>query len=221
MRFRMLVASTGLAAVLAVTGCSGGGGAKVATLGDGASSDSASSTSSDAKQSFQDAMVSYTSCMREHGIDMPDPTFKGTGSGGDEGGVVVMNGSASDGGEMGKGPGPDDAAFKQADEACKPILDEATKDLPRPSPEEQAKMRDEALAFAKCMREHGIDMPDPTFDENGGTSIQIAGGAGPDAGPDGAMEEASKACQPPGGGGPETAGGNGPVLGFNAGPVSS
>ena len=80
-------------------------------------------------------------------------------------------------------------------------------------------MRDEALAFAKCMREHGIDMPDPTFDENGGTSIEIAGGE-PGGGPDGAMEEASKACQPPGGG-PKTAGGSGPVLGFNAGPVSS
>jgi hypothetical protein len=225
MQLRMVVASTGLAAVLAVTGCSGGGGAKVATLGEGASSDSSSTTSSDAQQSFEDAMVAYTSCMRDHGVDLPDPTFKGTGSGGDGGGMVIANNSASDGGEAGKGPGPDDPAFRAADESCKPILDAATKDMPKPSPEEEAKMRDQALAFAKCMREHGVDMPDPTFDENGGASIQIAGGP-PDGsgkgsgGPDGALQAASEACQPAGGG-PVSAAGNGPVLGFNGGPVSS
>ena len=35
-------------------------------------------------------------------------------------------------------------------------------------------MRDEMLAFAKCMREHGIDMPDPTFDGDGRVAISAA-----------------------------------------------
>jgi hypothetical protein len=33
-----------------------------------------------------------------------------------------------------------------------------------PSEAEQARMRDEMLRFARCMREHGVDMPDPSPD---------------------------------------------------------
>jgi len=33
-----------------------------------------------------------------------------------------------------------------------------------PSEEHQARMRDEELLFARCMRAHGVDMPDPTPD---------------------------------------------------------
>jgi hypothetical protein len=204
MAFRTVVASAALVVVLAATGCSGGGGAKVATLANGA--DSSSSSGTGTKQSFQDAMVSYTGCMREHGVDLPDPTFA-DGSG--NGGFAIDTGSASGGASV---PKPDDASFRAADEACKPILDEAIKDMPKPSPEEQAKARDQALAFAKCMREHGVDMPDPTFDDTGATSIQIAGGP-PDngsqktGGPDAAFVEAAKACQTDGG-----------PAGFNASP---
>ena len=32
-------------------------------------------------------------------------------------------------------------------------------------PEREAEMREELLAFSECMREHGIDMPDPVFSE--------------------------------------------------------
>jgi hypothetical protein len=172
----------------------------VATLGGG--SDSSSSSSSASQQSFEDALVAYTKCMREHGVDMPDPQFSSNDDG--KGGFAVMGGpaNASDGGGL---TDPNGAAFKAADEACKPILDAATKDMPKPSPEELAKQRDQALAFAKCMRDHGVDMPDPTFDDNGAISIAIpsAGGGGPDpqkvTGPDQAFQDAAKACQQDGG----------------------
>jgi len=227
MAWRTVFASGGVAVMLAVTACSGGSGPKVATLGDGSesSSSSGSSDSSASKQSFEDALVEYTKCMREHGVDLPDPQFSADGDG--KGGFAIMGGTAtaSDGGG-GALPDPNGAAFKAADEACKPILDAVTKDLPKPSPEELAKMRDQALAFAKCMREHGIDMPDPTFDDSGGVSIQAgpppdgSGGAGTDdpksiAGPSQEFQDAAKACQTDGGpglvvngGGP--AGGSGP-----------
>ena len=56
---------------------------------------------------------------------------------------------------------------------------------------EQAKKQ--ALAFAKCMREHGIDMPDPEF-EGGGTVRSIAPGDGLDPN-DPQMQAAMKECQ--------------------------
>ena len=45
-------------------------------------------------------------------------------------------------------------------------------------PERLAEMREQMLEFAQCMRDHGIDMPDPTFDENGRIKIDMAPGEG-------------------------------------------
>jgi hypothetical protein len=158
------------AVALVAAGCGGGAGAAgVATLS-GHTSTTAVATadrtsSANNRQAFQDAMLNYARCMRDHGVDMPDPTFDSTGDG--NGAFKVAVGPA--------GPGnlKDSPAFNAAHTACQPILDKVQQDMPRPSPEEQAKMRDDALAMARCMRAHGIDMPDPTFDANGGVSIQI------------------------------------------------
>jgi hypothetical protein len=160
--FRKVVAGAMLAAVLAVSGCGGD------------SVDTSNGTSPDNEQSFEDAMVSYSACMREHGVDMPDPVFNG----GDETGggemtiAVPIGGSAAGDGPTG---GPDDSTFKAAAEACQPIMDAAQQDMPKLSAEDEAKMRDEALKFAQCMREHGVDMPDPTFDTAGTSSVIIKG----------------------------------------------
>src|SRR4029453_7054162 len=52
-----------------------------------------------------------------------------------------------------------------------------------------------ALKFAKCMREHGVDMPDPKKDANGGIKITADAGT-KSAGKDNAkMQAAQKACQ--------------------------
>ena len=51
-----------------------------------------------------------------------------------------------------------------------------------------------ALKYAKCMREHGIDMPDPTFDENGGAQIRIGRGSGIDP-EDPKFQKAQEACR--------------------------
>jgi hypothetical protein len=40
--------------------------------------------------------------------------------------------------------------------------------------------RQAALAYARCMRQHGIDMPDPKFDAQGHVQQQLPGGVGPD-----------------------------------------
>ena len=44
------------------------------------------------------------------------------------------------------------------------------------------------------MREHGIDMPDPTFDENGGAQIRMSRAVGIDP-RDPKFQKAKKACE--------------------------
>ncbi|MFJ4106864.1 hypothetical protein [Oerskovia enterophila] len=84
----------------------------------------------------------FASCMRDNGVDMPDPDSSGA--------VALTTESGADMDEM-------DKAF----EACKEFLPNGGEPM-KPSPEDLESQRE----FAKCMRENGIDMPDP--DPNGG-----------------------------------------------------
>ena len=43
-------------------------------------------------------------------------------------------------------------------------------------PEQEAEMREQMLEFTECMREQGIDMPDPVFGDDGGFSVQRRSG---------------------------------------------
>ena len=53
----------------------------------------------------------------------------------------------------------------------------ATTRSPTSRRHEQAKIRKAMLDFARCMREHGVDMPDPKFDGDGGVMMQVGGPA--------------------------------------------
>jgi hypothetical protein len=181
-----------LVVVGALAACGGGGGAgdDVATLGDGdAASEEDGGASGDEELTDaerEDVMLEFTECMREHGVDMPDPSQAAAGGGGD---VVVRGGS-----------GPKDSEeFEAAHEECGPILEEAFGEPEEMSPEEEAEMRDNALNFAKCMREHGIDMPDPEFSDGGRGFTMSVGGPG-DSGPgfdpeDEDFQAAQEECQ--------------------------
>jgi hypothetical protein len=119
---------------------------------------------------FQDAMLEYAQCMREHGIDMPDPTF-------DDDGRVILKAP----GPNGPGTRPTDDAFMAADDACRSILEDAAPDISL-SPEEQAEMQDKMLAMAECMRAKGHDMPDPQVSDKGTMQVHVGDGNG--GGPD-------------------------------------
>ncbi len=195
------MAARGLLALLVATtvaACGGGDGGSddVATLGaqtddstddSGDGGDGSDEELTDAER--EDAMLEFTECMREHGIDLPDPVVSGGPGGG--GGIAITN----------EVNGPEDAeAFEAADEACRGILDDVFGERPQLSPEDEAEMRDNMLAFAECMREHGIDMPDPEFGtEGGGFSVRVEASAGADAGgprpDDEEFQEAQEACQ--------------------------
>jgi uncharacterized protein (DUF305 family) len=213
MHTRSATLATAIVAVALTAGACGGGGhgTGVASLANSHATTTVKKKSkAAAKQEMQDASLAFARCMREHGVDMPDPTFTDNGNGG--GGFAIKQAGPAGGAR------PADATLQAAQTVCQSIMDKAEQDMPRPSPQEQAKMRDQALKFAKCMRAHGIDMPDPTFDDSGGAKIEMhadgsanngsghvsngKGAAPPPPGDNPKMEAAAKACGGPGGGGP-------------------
>jgi hypothetical protein len=144
----------------------------VAACGADRSGDGGSATDRETK--MQDAALKYARCMRQNGVDMPDPKVRGHG--------ITMTGP--------KGVAP--SKMDKADKACRKYL-EAVKP-PEMSEEQQKEFREAALANARCMREHGIDMPDPTFGTDGGAQVKIGPGSGID--PESAkFKAAQKACE--------------------------
>ena len=113
-------------------------------------------------------MLDYAQCMRDHGIDMPDPQFSADGTGGRL--TIQQEPTGSDV----PGPQPGDAVFDEAESACRPLMEAALADV-TVDPERQAEMREQMLDYAECMREHGVDVPDPVFSDNGMVTMQVAG----------------------------------------------
>lgn len=153
----------------------------------------------------EDAMQAFASCMREHGVDI-QVSIAGDGDGGTVnigGGPVTGTGQApAKGGEAQPGTGPinsEDA--KAADEACRHLLPAAGRGDPNATMDPE--VADQMLAFSKCMRDHGIDFPDPVF-EGGNVSISLGaldGGEGADPSSEAflAAQEACSADLPDGG----------------------
>ncbi|WP_053731787.1 hypothetical protein [Nocardia sp. NRRL S-836] len=111
----------------------------------------------EAKKDGTGDMVQFARCMRENGVDMPDPKQ------GDGGGVVIQA-VPGDGGDSGP---PDLEKMNAAHEACKKHLPNGG-ELKPPSPEDQDRFRKQA----KCMRDKGHDWPDPKFDGGGGPEVR-------------------------------------------------
>lgn len=190
-----------LLAVTILTGCGGGSGGTphVASV-NGATKDSKTATkkgNTDPKK----AMLAFAKCMRDHDVDMPDPKFNDDG---DRGGGFSISGPSGGGGAA------DRTKVDAANKACEPLMADVVKNGPdKLDPEQEAKMKKQALAFTKCMRKHGIDMPDPQFGDNGQNTVKIGGGPGGgptnSGGPDPRnpkFQAATKACAKGSGSGP-------------------
>jgi hypothetical protein len=116
---------------------------------------SGASAKSQQDKAFEGALK-FAKCMREHGIDVPDPQRVGTG-----GIKQTLNGR----------PGSE-AKMKAAQTACQKYMQIGGGQAP--SAAQKAKVQDAMLAYAKCMRGHGVDMPDPKF-SGGGATFQLGG----------------------------------------------
>jgi len=138
----------------------------------GASPSASPGAGANASQDPQDAMLAYAKCMRDNGVDFPDPQPI-SGSGGSPQLVPIDIGSP---------------VFEKAEKACASKLPA----FGQSDPAANQQFQDQMLAYAKCMRDHGIDFPDPKFDSSGGGSaVQIGGNVDPNAP---AFQEAQKAC---------------------------
>lgn len=168
-KIRFALAAVAMAGILAACGSSddsGSGDDGVASLGSTTTSPDSDEQTTETSVDPQEAMLAYAECMRDEGIDMPDPEVAVAGSGG----MVIQRSEGE--GDQGQTFDPESEEFKAADEECSPIMDEAFGSM-EVDPERQAEMRDEMLAYAQCMREQGIDFPDPEFDDDGRVTMGL------------------------------------------------
>jgi hypothetical protein len=111
-------------------------------------------------KAFEGALK-FSKCMREHGIDMPDPQRVGKGGIKLSGGKVNFN----------------DPKMKSAQSACQKYMQIGGGETIDPA--KRAKLQETALKYARCMRGQGVDMPDPKLSGNGGLTFQVGPGSGP------------------------------------------
>jgi len=192
---RFLVAAA-LIIVLGMTAaCGTGSGDDGSALPDanGASSEApdADGGSGDADLDPEDAMLKFAQCMRENGVDMPDPS---------PGGGIRISGE-----------GMSQEQMEAAQEACQKWMDMAEPDDAGHELSEEEKQQ--FLDMAECMRDRGYDFPDPTFD-GGRVTQKIEKGKGdPDQpGPDDpAFRSDAEECSAAAGLEPPGSEGDGPV----------
>ncbi len=126
------------------------------------------------------ALLAFAQCMREHGItSFPDPSADGGFSLGGPNNSVDLD--------------PNSESMKAARTACEALLPKSTE-----SSSAQKEHYDQALAFSKCMREHGVaNFPDPQQDSSGGVGVTVGaqgnGGALDPESP--TFKTAMQACQ--------------------------
>jgi hypothetical protein len=165
----------------------------LAACGGSGGNDPAAAQSDDAKRQ------AFVDCMRKAGLDIREET---SSSGGAQRRAMQL--------KVPKGVSPTRLQQIQRDCARK------TGGGPHePSKAEQAKFLDQALKFARCMRAHGIDMPDPKA-QGGGIMIGPGGPGGDSIDPRSpAFQRAQNECKSflPGGKGGFATRSNGPDTG--------
>jgi hypothetical protein len=125
-------------------------------------------------QAMLDAQAGFARCMREQGIDFPDP-------------------------RPGRGfefdPGPDPAVeerVRAAEERCAEERRAIAEAAPKLSPERMQQEQEAMLRFARCMRGEGQDVPDPAASGgDGGVAVEVPAGAKTDP----AFQRASRQCE--------------------------
>ena len=164
------VATALLAAVASGCGSSDDDGG-VARLDDGAAAETETATTDGGNAVADDpeeAALAWARCMREQGVDVPDPEVS-------NGRVMIRPGS----GDVRRA---DPEKFRAAAETCGTPFGDAGP--PQLSESERAALQETLLEFAECMRGEGIDMPDPDFSQGRGGGLFRLGGPGSGIDPD-------------------------------------
>lgn len=145
---------TGL--TLFVTACTGGAGGSDGKKDEKKDSSNSSGTGGGGGGADADNALKMRKCLRENGVDMPDPK-----PGEDPRGMTL-------------GAGMDQEVLKKAMDKCGMKGPGSGGEVPQAE-------KDKALKQAKCMRDNGFDMPDPEFNGNARSGFSIPEGADKDA----------------------------------------
>jgi hypothetical protein len=113
------------------------------TIGCGSAAENPDTGGTSTADSPEDYQLAFADCMREHGIDVPDPSSDGS-----------MRAPAID----------DMSAFTEASEACQEKLGRPPVQAGEPTKSDEERLA-EMVAMAECFREHGIEVPDPKAGE--------------------------------------------------------
>ena len=132
--------------------------------GGSSASGGANSGSHESAADEEETQLEFAECMRSEGVEVEDPQPRES--------LVI--------GDTG------DPATKKALAECDHKLGIAGQEL---SPEEGEEFKEGWLAFAKCVREHGVDMADPEFLGPGKVHLDRSATTSP------AFESAREACQ--------------------------
>lgn len=134
-------------------------------------------TDPDADPPGANGALAHAKCMRDHGFDWPDPAY-----------VDGQWETHYEGIDL------ESAEFKLAETECRRAWEEADSGQGSgEGPQDRARLEEELarhLQFAACMRDQGIDFPDPVIDGD-----DISGPAGPSDGDWEAFEAAKRVCE--------------------------
>lgn len=95
----------------------------------------------------EQALLRLTRCLREEGLDVPDPKVDASGN------LQLL---------IGERPSfdPDSAAAQSAIKACQKYIQGIIQSF---SADDLADIRDATVEYAQCLRKEGYDVPDPKF----------------------------------------------------------
>jgi hypothetical protein len=103
-----------------------------------------------AEPTDEEITTNFTVCLRDHGLDVPDPALNADGSVD----LEALKGSID--------LGPKGSKSTKALDECLPLLAGATFSQGGKE-EDDIQLQDDLLAFSQCLRDEGINVPDPDF----------------------------------------------------------
>jgi hypothetical protein len=121
----------GLVLLCALTACGNGGG-----------SSGTQQTGSPSGETQSDVLLQYAQCMRENGVQVPDP-------------------EPGDAGSLYAGVDKNSPAFQSANKVCGPILQGVAEDRKNNNGKDAQQQQGKLLTLAQCLRDHGVNVPDP------------------------------------------------------------
>ncbi len=140
-----------LAVAVVMTACSGNDSVEtdaVASIQDVATTTTIAGATGDELAADEDAVLAFAACMRDGGIDFPDPVVDSEGNVGFD--LLALRDLVE----------VDQAEIEKAFEPCASLLAGVNFGFDRIF---ETEFQDQLVAFSGCMRENGFDMPDPDF----------------------------------------------------------